>query len=56
MDSLAPSMRVAQLPGDDDFLVYVAAVHRAGHIITAEALERESLHKLIERSRGERVA
>ena len=35
------------LPGDDDFLDCIAAVHRAGQITTAEALEREGLHRLV---------
>jgi Protein of unknown function (DUF3631) len=35
------------LPGDDDFLDFILAAHRAGHITTAEALEREKTHKLI---------
>jgi Protein of unknown function (DUF3631) len=39
-------------PGDDDFLDYIAAVHRNGHITTAEALEREGVHALILRARG----
>jgi hypothetical protein len=35
------------LPGDDDFLDFIAAVHLAGHITTAEALDREKTHKLV---------
>ncbi len=34
-------------PGDDGFLDFIAAAHRAGHITTAEALEREQLHRLV---------
>jgi hypothetical protein len=37
------------LPGDADFLDFILAAHRAGHVTTAEALEREQAHKLIER-------
>jgi hypothetical protein len=35
------------LPGDDDFLDAIAAAHMAGHITTAEALDRENTHKLV---------
>jgi hypothetical protein len=40
--------RTAPLPGDADFLDFMLAAHRAGPITTAEALEREQAHKLIE--------
>ena len=39
------------LPGDDDFLDYIATVHQAGHITTDEALMRESIHAFITRGR-----
>jgi hypothetical protein len=35
------------IPGDDDFLDFLAATHHAGHVTTAEALEREQVHKLV---------
>jgi Protein of unknown function (DUF3631) len=35
------------VPGDDDFLDFIAAAHVAGHITTAEALDRERTHKLV---------
>lgn len=38
------------LSGDDDFLDFILAAHRAGHITTAEALEREQTHKLIQKA------
>jgi hypothetical protein len=37
-------------PGDDGFLEHIAAAHQADHITTAEALEREKVHRLV---RGE---
>lgn len=42
--------RTTPLPGDDDFLDFILAAHRAGHITTAEALEREQTHKLIRKA------
>ncbi len=38
-------------------LDFILAAHRAGHITTAEALEREQTHKLIEKAgrRGRRL-
>jgi hypothetical protein len=39
------------LPGDEDFLDYIATVHLAGHVTTSEALERERHHDLILRRR-----
>jgi hypothetical protein len=39
------------LPGDADFLDFIATAHRNGHVTTAEALERERHHKLVERAR-----
>jgi hypothetical protein len=51
---LAPSLESSNgtkaerpLPGDKGFLDYTASVHLAGHITTAEALERERVHALI---------
>lgn len=41
------AMGLPPLPGDDDFLEHVAAAHRAGHLTTCEALERERLHLFI---------
>jgi Protein of unknown function (DUF3631) len=38
------------LPGDDDFLDFILAAHRAGHITTAEALECEQTNKLIQKA------
>jgi len=35
------------LPGDDDFIAYIAEAHRNGHITEAEANERWSLHRLV---------
>jgi Helix-turn-helix domain len=35
------------LPGDGDFLDFIAAGHRAGQITTGEALNREQLHRLV---------
>ncbi len=46
----------APFPGDEDFLDYIASVHRAGHISTGEALEREGVHKLILRTRERSAA
>jgi hypothetical protein len=43
--------RARPLPGDGDFLDWIAAVHRAGHMRTGEALERERHHKLVQRAR-----
>jgi hypothetical protein len=43
------------LPGDEDFLEAIAAAHRAGHITTAEALDQERTHKLVERARESRA-
>jgi hypothetical protein len=40
--------------GDPDYLVYVAEVHRNGHLTTGEALELERLHDLIEKARDAR--
>jgi hypothetical protein len=37
-------------PSDDGFLDFILAAHRAGHITTAEALEREQTHKLIQKA------
>lgn len=37
-------------PSDDGFLDFILAAHRAGHITTAEALEREQAHKLIQKA------
>jgi hypothetical protein len=35
------------LPGDGDFLNFIAGAHKAGHVTTSEALERERHHDLI---------
>jgi AAA domain len=43
--SAAPSP--SPLPGDDDFLDWIAAGHRDGWITTEEALEREQMHELV---------
>jgi AAA domain-containing protein len=53
---VAPNVAPSQngrtpLPGDDDFLDYIAAVHLARHITTGEALEREQSHALRLRAR-----
>ena len=39
------------LPGDEDFLDYIATVHHAGHVTTAEALERQRVHEFVSRNR-----
>jgi hypothetical protein len=44
--------RRAPLPGGRGFLDFIAAVHRAGHITTGEALEREQTHRLVLRARA----
>jgi hypothetical protein len=38
--------------GDDDYLDYVATVHRNGHVTTSEALDLERWHKLVARARA----
>lgn len=43
-------VQTTPLPGDDDFLDFILAAHHAGHITTAEALEREQGHKLIQKA------
>jgi hypothetical protein len=44
------------LPGEDGFLDFIAGVHAAGHITTAEALKREQTHKFVRRAREARRA
>jgi DNA-binding Lrp family transcriptional regulator len=39
------------LPGDRDFLAFIATAHKAGHVTTSEALERERHHDLVLRRR-----
>lgn len=39
------------LPGDEDFLDYIATVHHSGHVTTAEALERQRVHDFVSRNR-----
>lgn len=48
--------RSTPLPGDEDFLDFVVAVHHAGQITTGEALDRERTHKLVERAREARAS
>lgn len=43
-------------PGDDGFLDFIAALHRADHITTGEALHRERLRTLILRAQEARRA
>jgi hypothetical protein len=38
------------LPGDNDFLDFILAAFRAGHVTTAEALEREQTHTLVRKA------
>jgi hypothetical protein len=40
--------------GDRDYLAYLAAFHRAGHITTGEALELKQIHDLVLETGGER--
>jgi hypothetical protein len=44
---VAPAASGNPLPGDDDFLDWIASVHRDGWITTGEALERERTHRLV---------
>lgn len=39
------------LPGDRDFLEFIASAHSAGHVTTAEALERQRVHEFVSRNR-----
>jgi hypothetical protein len=39
--------RTTPLPRDAGFLDFILAAHRAGHVTTAEALEREQTHQLV---------
>jgi hypothetical protein len=39
--------------GDEGYLDFIAAVHRAGHITTGEALQRERIHKGVLKAQGE---
>jgi hypothetical protein len=50
--ALTPSgvLTPSPLPGDDDFLGWIAAGHRDGWITTEEALERERTHELVLRA------
>jgi len=43
------------LLGDPDYLDFVAARHSEGHLTTAEALEREQLHRRVEMGARERM-
>jgi Protein of unknown function (DUF3631) len=48
LDAILPGTNgSAPLPGDDDFLDYIAVAVHAGHITTDEALERERVHVLV---------
>jgi AAA domain len=55
---VAPTNSTGVIPGgtpilgDPDYLTFVAGVHRNGHITTAEALDLERLHNLIEMTRA----